>query len=333
MENFKRENLYKIYFRMSQKEVVNYYQELRKQLYYENNPIKGIEIRKKIYKIVRIILAIDALLKKRKVSILSDSRNIVYDFKTKKTAINSSPFRLSKIQRDKSRIYTCTHIGRYDIESALYAVNDNCYFIMGDPGETYQNIDGLLLRINGVSWFEMANKFDAHTVNERQLKVLNQGGNELNFGEAAYCLDPVNPVGKIHPGVIKRAIKTDSRIIPVSMEQYENSGIKNYVVNIGKSINLTGASINEATMISSFVQEEMIKLKKEIWQKYGGEKPTAEEFLTNSNALSQYKSWVDFIMRDVPSYYTIEDIIRETYEPSELTIDSLEKIGYLKKSK
>ncbi len=333
MEEFKRKSLFEIYFRMSEEEVIIYYQELRRQLYIEDNPIKGIEIRRKLYQLIRLILKIDAISKRRKVTILADNRNVVLDYKSGEEYTGTIGLNGSKIQRDKSRIYTCTHIGRYDIESAIYGLNDSSYFIMADPGESYKNVDGLLLRANGVSWFEMANRFDAHTVNERQLKILCQGGNELNFGEAAYCLDPVNPVGKIHPGLVKRGIKTNSRIVPVSMEQYETRGIKNYVLNIGKSINLTGASVNDSETIATFIQKEMTLLKREIWSIYGGGKPTEEEFLSNPNSLEEYKKWIDFTMRDVPSYYTIDDIMREVYCPSELTINSLEKIGYLKKRK
>lgn len=86
MEDFKRENLFNIYFKMTQEEVITYYQNLRKQLYLEDEPIRGIEIRKKLYKIIRLILKIDALCAKRNVSILSDSRNLIYDYKTKKTS-------------------------------------------------------------------------------------------------------------------------------------------------------------------------------------------------------------------------------------------------------
>lgn len=333
MNDFKRKNLFEIYFRMSEEEVILYYQNLRKQLYLEDNPVKGIKIRRQIYKVIRLILKIDALLSNRKVTVLDDQRNIVFDYKLGTEYEGPIRFDGSKIQRDKSRIYTCTHIGRYDIESALYGINDSSYFIMADPGESYQNVDGLLLRANGVSWFEMANRFDAHTVHARQLKVLNQGGNELNFGEAAYCLDPVNPVGKIHPGVARRGILTDSRIVPVSMEQYQDDKMKHYVLNIGKSINLTGADIGEAETVSLFVQDELIRLKREIWRKYGGGKPTEEEFLSKPDSLEKYKEWVDFVMRDVPLYYTVEDIMREVYSPSELTVSSLEKIGYLKKRK
>lgn len=330
MSEFKEKNLFEIYFNMTQEEVIEYYQELRKKLYLEDNPVKGIEIRRKLYQIIRLFLKIDAISKKRKVTIIGDQRNIIVDYKSKYEHEGKISFTGSKIQKDKSRIYTCTHIGRYDIESAIYGINDSSYFIMADPGESYQNIDGLLLRAHGVSWFEMANRFDAHTVNVRQMKVLNQGGNELNFGEAAYCLDPVNPVGKIHPGLVNRGIRTNSRIVPVSMEQYENNGIKDYVLNIGKSIDLTGTYPAEAENISFFIQNEMTDLKRQIWKQYGGGKPTEEEFITNPDSLERYKEWIDFTMRDVPSYYTIEDIIRETYCPSELTIKSLKKLKYLK---
>ena len=117
------------------------------------------------------------------------------------------------------------------------------------------------------------------------------------------------------------------------MEQYENKGIKEYILNNGKSINLTGAEINEAETIALFIQKEMIDLKREIWYFFGGSKPSEEEFINDPEGLQKYKRWVDFIMRDVPSYYTIEDIMSEVYSPSQLTIDSLEKIGYLKKRK
>ncbi len=335
MSDFKRKNLFQIYFRMSEQEVIEYYQELRKQMYLEDNPIKGIEIRKKIYYIIKAFLKIDEIMKKRKVTIMNDERSHIYSYQTGAEVV-MKPRRFGiTVPKDKPRIYTCAHIGRYDIESALGGVGENCFFIQSDPGETYQNLDGLLLRINGVSWFEMHSKtddhFDAHTVMQRQLKVLSQGGNELNFGEAGYCLDPVAPVGKIHPGVAKRGILTDSRIIPVSMEQYEKDGIKDYVLNIGKSIDLTGTHVSEAKAVAIFLQEEMIKLKREIWSRYGGGKPTEEEFLANMDVeLEKYRQRIDFMYRDVPSYYGPQETIDEVYEPSELTVKALRKIGYIK---
>lgn len=325
MEEFKKRNLFDIYFKMSLDEVIDYYQQLRKYELNFDDPIKGIGVRKTLYQIVKLVLLIDEVISKRKVTIISDDRRTIYDPKLDDITLSKT-----KIPKDKSRVYSCTHIGRYDIESVIRGLDDSCSFVMADPGESYKNIDGLLLRMNGVTWFDMVNSIDRHWANVRELKVLSQGWNELVFPEAAYNLDPIDAVGKLHPGPFKRAIKTKSYAIPVSLEQYENDNVKNYVINIGKSISTENLSMEDVLYLADYIREEMIKLKKDIWKIYGGAKPSLEEFANDPLALHNYKDRIDFIMRDVPSYYSINDIVREFYEPSELMIKSLKEINYLK---
>lgn len=325
MEEFKKKSLFDIYFKMSLDEVIDYYQQLRKYELNSNSKIKNIQIRKTLYQIVRLILFIDEILSKRRITIVSDNRNILYDPISAESQILSS-----RITRKQSRIYSCTHIGRYDIESLIRGLNDSCSFVMADPGESYQNIDGLLLRLNGVTWFDMNSSIDRHAANVRELKVLSQGWSELVFPEAAYNLDPIDPVGKLHPGAFKRSIVTKSPVIPVSLEQYENENIKDYVINIGQSVNPENLSLDDVAYLADYIRNEMIKLKKEIWTIYGGAKPSLEEFTNDPLALEKYKNKIDFIMRDVPSYYSIDAIVSEFYEPSELMIKSLKKIDYLK---
>lgn len=321
---FKKKNLYDIYFKMSLEEVIDYYQELRKYELQTNDKIKGIQIRKVTYKIVRLILLIDEILSKREVTIIGDDRNIIYD------PIQDETEESKKRLNGNSRVYSCTHIGRYDIETLIRGLNDSCSFVMADPGESYTNIDGLLLRLNGVTWFEMASSIDRHAANVRQIKILSQGGNELVFPEAAYNLDPIDPVGKLHPGAFRRAIKTNSHVIPASLEQYEKNNKKNYILNIGKSISTNSMEDTEVDYLTQYIRNEMIELKKEIWKLYGGRKPTLEEFEADPLAIENYKDRIDFIMRDVPSYYSINEIVKEYYSPSDLMIKSLKKIDYLK---
>lgn len=325
MEKFKKRSLFDIYFKMSLDEVIDYYQQLRKYELSCDDKVKGIQIRRTLYHIVKLFLLIDEILSKRKITIISDERKITYNsILDEVVEIND------KIPRDKSRVYSCTHIGRYDIESLIRGLNDSCNFIMADPGESYQNIDGLFLRMYGVTWFEMDSSIDKHAANVRALKNLKQGGNELVFPEAAYNLEPVDIVGKLHPGVFRRAIASNSYVNPVSLEQYENKNVKNYVINIGKSIVTDAYPIEEASYLAEYVQKEMIRLKKDIWAIYGGNKPSMDEFISDPLSLERYKERIDFIMRDVPPYYSIPDIVREFYEPSELMVKSLKNIGYLK---
>lgn len=320
MGKFNKKNLFDIYFKMSLEEVIEYYELLREYELKVDEPIKNIKLRKKLYSLVKMFLWIDEISKKREVVILNDKRDEI---------LKSFTYKRKEYQKDKSKVYSCTHIGRYDIESAIRAINEQCYFVMADPGESYQNLDGILLRLNGVSWFDMYNSTDRHATNVRQLKILNAKGNELVFPEQAYNLEPTQIVGDLHPGPFKRAIKTNSYVIPIGMEQYEENNKKRYVLNVGNTFDVDNIPLDEVYELSNFIKQEMISLKKEIWGKYGGSKPSESINELTETELKQYKERIDFIMRDVPSYYTIKQIVDEFYNPSDLMIKSLKEIHYL----
>ena len=46
---------------------------------------------------------------------------------------------------DKTIIYACTHIGRYDIEMALESIQDTCFLFLGSPGKLYRSLNGVLV--------------------------------------------------------------------------------------------------------------------------------------------------------------------------------------------
>lgn len=292
MSNFE----YKSFFeqkKMNQEELNQYYRALRKYEYEIDAPIKGIQLRKKIYCLVNFVLKMDRLFSGRTMKILDDKR----------------------IKTEKPKIYACTHIGRYDIESAIEAIGEATWFIMGDPGKTYTNIDGVLLRLHGVSWFDMGeteeHKFDAHTVNVRQKKILSLGGNELSFPEAAWNIDPVLPVGEIHPGVVKRAIATGAEIIPVAIEQYRGKYLKHYYVNIGKNMDLTEATYDDVPRITEELRANMAALKWDIWETKG----RIDRSQLPKDYNDGYDEFIDSIMCDTENGYTIEEINRTIYKP------------------
>ena len=45
--------------------------------------------------------------------------------------------------------------------------------------------------------------------------------------------------------------------------------------------------------------------------------------------LPEYKDRIDFMMRDVPSYYKVTNIVKELYRPSEIAIKSLNRRSIL----
>lgn len=286
---------YKNFFeqkKMNQEELNQYYRALRKHEYETNAPVKGINLRKKIYCLVNFALRMDKIFSGRTVKKIEDKR----------------------VKTTKPRIYACTHIGRYDIESAIEAIGEATWFVMGDPGETYTNFNGLILRLHGVSWFDMGDdeecKFDAHTVNVRQKKILTAGGNELCFPEAAWNIDPVLPVGEIHPGVVKRAIETGAEIIPVAIEQYRGKHLKHYYVNIGKNMDLAGKTFDDVDEIAQELRANMAALKWDIWEKKGFTLRNQIPLLWEDG----YEDFIDSIMCDTENGYTIEEISRTKYQ-------------------
>lgn len=291
MSDFKYKNFLEQQ-KMTLEELNKYYRDLRKYEYEQDLPIKGIEVRKKLYPLVSLFLKIDKLISSRSVTIVGDKR----------------------VKNDKPKIYACTHVARYDIESAIEAIGESAWFIMGDPGEVYRNFEGLMLRIIGVSWFDMGKdpefKFDAHTVNARQIKILKQGGNELCFPEQAWHMDPQVPVGEIHPGIVRRAIKTGAEIVPIAIEQYKVNNIKKYYVNIGSNVSLEGCSLEQAEAKADELRSLLMGLKWDILEKYGNVKrdDLPEDWYQG------YNEFIDSIMCDTENGYTIEEINKTKYQ-------------------
>lgn len=224
-----------------------------------------------------------------------------------------------RTKTERPKMYLCTHIGRYDIESTIEAINESAWFIMADPGETYRNFDGLMLYLFGVSYFDLDEnyKFDAHTVNVRQRKILSQGGNEFSFPEQAWHLDPILPVGEINPKAVKRAIETNSIVIPVGIEQYRSKHLKHYYVNIGKNLDFEGATFHDIARISKEIRDNMMLLKWQIFEKYG------QDLRKNlkENWEEAYQDFINSIMCDTENGYTIEEINRTKYKSNKEMID------------
>lgn len=289
--------------KMSLEEVQSYYRNLRKYNYEHNLPIQGIEERKKKYKLNRVFLKADKIICHRIVKIIGDKR----------------------VKSDTPKIYACTHVGRYDIESAMEAINESAWFLMGDPGETYLNFNGKILEKLGTIFFDTDDKLDRHIALENCIKVLEQGGNVLMFPEGAWSLDSVYPVQKLFPGLAEMAIRTGAEIVPVAIEQYNNSFLKKYYVNIGKNMSFIGSDIKDKEEIADIVRWKLTDLKWEIWEKF--EVVKRSEF-SNNWRLAREK-FIQSIMCDSENGYTIEEIERTRYHEKEKLDTPAEVFSYL----
>ena len=294
--------------KLSLDELSSYYRQLRSFEYDNNKPLESSELKKKIYFLTKLILKIDRITSGRKL--------IVFDDKRSKNC-------------DKGKVYASTHVGRYDIESAMEAINEQVYFVMGDPEETYRNVEGFFLdniqgRICLDTGYQIADIFkkkingEELSLKEQALydeykkdrfigedtctkRVLNKD-NILIFPEGAWNVTP-RIVQPIFDGAARIAINGNGFIVPIGIVR-DN---KKYVVNIGSEMNIDGATVSDTKDVTKELREKMCSLVGEIV--FDDDKVNSRDDMgtPEENELA----FINDIMRESENGYTL-DVIENT---------------------
>ncbi len=300
--------------KMSIQELSSYYRKLRSYEYDTNKQLESSKIKKKIYFLTSLILKIDRILSGRKLILFDDKR-------TNNTS--------------KGKIYASSHVGRYDIESAMEAIGEQAYFVMGDPGETYRNIEGLFLDMmqgricvdTGYNIFDIFRKHhrgeilspeeqvlyeeykkDRHICEDVCTRRIANKDNILIYPEGAWNVSP-RLTQALFPGTARIAVNGNGVIIPVGILRDK----KKYTVNIGKEIDVTGACDSDIKDITRELKENMNSLVGEII--FSDEKKIARNSLGTPS-----QNEIDFIndiMSESENDYTFDAIEKSRYYDSD----------------
>lgn len=307
MEDFNYKKLKELK-QLSLDELSSYYRQLRSFEYDNNKPLESSKLKKKIYFLTSLILKIDRITSGRKLIIFDDKRSK-----------NSS----------KGKVYASTHVGRYDIESAMEAINEQLYFVMGDPEKTYINFEGFFLdniqgRICLDTGYQISDIFkkkrnkEELTLKEQELydeykkdrhicedictkRILNKD-NILIFPEGAWNTTP-RIVQPIFDGTARIAINGDGLIVPLGIVRNN----KKYIVNIGKEMNIEGATISDTTDVTKELRENMCSLVGEIIFNEDKTYSRASMGTPKENELE----FINDIMKESENGYTL-DVIKNT---------------------
>ena len=300
--------------KMSLEELSSYYRMLRNYEFYNNKPLESSELKKRIHALTMLILKIDKIFNGRKVVIFDDKR---------------------QGNLDKGKVYAASHVGRYDIESAMEAINEQAYFVMGDPGETYRNFEGFFLekmqgRIcvdTGYQVFDLIMKQKrGEQISSEERKIIEEYKNDrhicevictkrvknkdniLIFPEGAWNITD-RLVQQLFTGAAKMAINGNGILVPVGIIR-EN---KKYIVNIGSYFNVDGAQESDAKDITRELRELICSLKGEMIFANGNRIHNRSEFKTSEENI---QANIDNIMNETTNGYTI-DVIEKSrfYDP------------------
>ena len=300
---------------MSLEELSAYFRKLRSFEYDTNKPLQSSTLKKRMYFLTKLILKIDRHLTGRKLIIFNDRRenNI-----------------------DKGKVYASSHVGRYDIESAMEAIGEQAYFVMGDPEETYRNFEGFFLdklqgRICLDTGYNVSDIFKKHregiplTEEEQRTydeykkdrhicevtctkRVANKD-NILIYPEGAWNVTP-KLTQPLYKGAARIAINGNGVIVPIGIVRDK----KEYTVNIGKEMDVTGACESDAKDITNELRERMNSLTAEII--FSENKLTHRATL--KNAEENERDFISDIMSESENGYTLE-VIEKTrmYDPDD----------------
>lgn len=299
--------------KMSIQELSAYYRKLRSYEYDINKPLETSKIKKRIYFLTRLILKIDRLLSGRKLVLFDDKRSD-----------NVSV----------GKVYASSHVGRYDIESAMEAINEQVYFVMGDSEETYRNFEGFFLdkihgRICVDTGYNISDIFrkhkDGQELTQKELELYEEykkdrhicevtctkrvadKDNILIYPEGAWNVTP-RLTQTLFPGAARIAVNGNGVIIPIGIVRDK----KTYTVNIGSEMNVSGACESDIKDITSELKEKMNSLVGEIIF-------SSKDIVRRDSLKDPYQNELDFIndiMSESENGYTL-DVIEKTryYDP------------------
>lgn len=301
-------------YTMNMEDLNHYYRMYRKYLYDNNIPLKSSAAKKKIYSLTSLLLKIDRKMVGRELNIYGDKRG---DYKN----------------IDRGKIYAASHVGRYDAESCMEAINEQVYAVMGDPGKTYRTLidfDGFFLEhmlgrvCTDTGYQELDNmkklkngekipekdyelikeiKEDRHICEETCIKRLKNHDNILIYPEGAWNIT-AKLTQPLFTGTARMAIKGDGLIMPIGIVR-DN---KVYTVNMGEPISVKGADAEnkkDVQDITNELHEKINSLKGEII--FDDKRPVLkrDDFGTPEENL---RAFIDDIMSETTNDYT-EDVI------------------------
>lgn len=274
-------------------ELEAYYREQREHQFEQGKKLKHIRLREALYPLFVMFLVLDRIIRKQTIAVIG------YQKKYK-----------------EQMIYACTHIGGNDLQSVFEVIHRGCWWFIGDPCVLYKDISGLLLHLNGCIMLETGDKDDRHIAYLRAVELLKAGGSLMIYPEGARNGTENLPVMELFQGTAKMAMETNTNIIPIAIEQYDNR----FIVNFGNVLCPEDYSSN--VDLTSNLRDALAALKWEIWEREG---PQARNSLPDN-----YKElFIQEFEARIHPYDTLESVERTRFH-SKSEIEQKDAFAHLK---
>lgn len=216
----------------------------------------------------------------------------------------------------KKVVFAVTHIGKKDFEIVSEHMREHFYVMAADFMNTYGNINGWFMEINGVLWVNERSREDKYYSKKRAIQILKQD-NLMVFPEGTWNLSENQIIYELAFGTVECAMQSGALICPIAVEQYG----KHFVINEGEYIEPEKFQTKEE--VNQNLRDAMATLKWEIWERHGIEK---------RNAVSS-NYWEKFVAERMGewSVYSMDEQIVNRYIPEWKREKETERIRCLAK--
>lgn len=303
MENFQKINLVKR-MTMSQKDLEQYYRDLRKYEYLTDAPTKTRKYFDEQHKKLQFIFDLELKLLSYNVKVHQDLRNL---------------------NLKGPKIYAVTHIGRYDIETSILTREEQACFLWGDPGSLYKSPEKILTNMIGAIFADTGRdvREDCHIGQQRMVKHLQNGINVQIYPEGAFNVISNKAVMPLYIGAVKTALESGAPIVPTSIVKYD----KNLYISYGKEIFADSLNPNNLKEETCNLRDALATLKWELIREYSGEKRCVNQdedlvytIKRQELGTNAYQEFIENILDGTSKDYGLKEIEETRYkEKVELT--------------
>ena len=271
-----------------------YYRERRKERFAQGKRLKNIQLREAFYPLFAVVLKLDRLFRKQKVTAIGNRK------------------------KDKGQvIFACTHTWENDLENIYEVLGRGCWWFVGDPCVLYKDISGLLVYLNGSIFLETDDKEDRHIAFLRSVELLKGGGSLMILPEGARNGSENLPVMPLFSGTAKMAIESNVRIVPIAIEQFE----KRFVINFGNE--LFPKDFDDNTSLTQRLRDDLATLKWEIWEQEG-------LFARDSLPEDYREQYIQTFAKRLAPWDTLESVERTRFH-TKAEIEQRESFAHLNK--
>lgn len=222
--------------RMNLEELKTYLEQMIMINYYNGSLPTDIEMIKRKYKQLKMILKLERKLTSHKVKVINDDSML----------------------RGIPKIYACTGNGRHVVNDAFSLTLEPTWMSMMEPNY-HDDIETYLFRNHFISWYSNSDREAKCALLDRYVKMQQAGVSTICFPR-----EDMNNGAKLNEEFDKIVVSAKSVVVPMAIEEYKVGANTISYVNIGKEFNFTRFDSKYGHDMGIIVESELTNLRNQL---------------------------------------------------------------------